>query len=478
MGSESIRSEASFKRLETQLSEKQWVVHIKTCLGDARAKGIIRPPSIFMASSPLRSLKHEDFVPQVVAIGPYHSDLGPHHSSFPENQETERYKAIAAKEMEKHKVMASKYVEKTLRSNNFCSVASEFLEYIDLIREEYDTELVSCQVDEKLAYILALDSAFVVEVLRSNAGYKCGFHEYYCSRFPRPLRKSVLQDFVLLENQIPLFLLLKVMALDEGCGSIASAEDGLGLLIQKVAHEVLPFTRLSDDSVHSVIGSLSERKHLLDCLYRIVTHGGAPAFFSPDSPTATDRLVEKPTHFPRAVELYNSGITFKDIEPANMIGVKYDVKKAILYVPKIRVGDDTERLLRNLTAYESHLIDEVHVLSYLRFMNSLVDGPDDVALLVEKGILAQDIGSNEEVASMWNRLCINTMRVCSVEYEQVAQQLFRHCQYRPNALKAEFKRTYLSRPWLVISVLSAASLLVMTLIIAIYTVELYNKDGG
>ncbi|KAI5080136.1 hypothetical protein GOP47_0005615 [Adiantum capillus-veneris] len=478
MGSDSIRSEASYKRLETQFSEKQWVVHIKTCLEDARARGIVRPPSIFMASSPLRSLKHEDFVPQVVAIGPYHSDLGPHHSSFPENQETERYKAIAAKEMEKHKVMASKFLERTLKKNDFCSLANEFLEYINQIREEYDTELVSCQVDEKLAYMLALDSTFVVEVLRSNAGLKCGFHDYYCSRFPRPLRKSILQDFVLLENQIPLFLLLKVMALDKGCGSIASAEESLAPLIQKVAHEVLPFSLLSNESVHSVIGRLSERKHLLDCLYRIATHGGASASSSPNSRSSAEQLVEKPTHFPRAVELFNSGITFKGIEPANIIGVKYDAKKAILYVPKIRVGDDTERLFRNLTAYESHLIDEVHVLSYLRFMNSLVDGPDDVALLLEKGVLAQDIGSNEEVASMWNRLCINTMRVCSVEYEHVAQQLLRHCQYRPNALKAEFKRTYLSRPWLVVSVLSAASLLVMTLLITIYTVELYNKDEG
>eukprot|EP00250_Pteridium_aquilinum_P020983 c25000_g1_i1 orf=476-1924(-) len=482
MGSQSHflkRSEASYKKMESLKSEeRQWVVHIKSCLGDVKFRESLHPPSIFMASSPLRGLKHEAFVPQVVAIGPYHSDLGPHHSSFPDNQETDRYKAIAAKEMEKHKIMACRSVEKNLNGRSFCSLADEFLKMIQQIRDEYDTELESCQVDEKLAYMLALDAAFVVEFLRFNAGMKCGFNDYINRRFPTPLRKSILQDFVLLENQLPLFLLLKVMSLDEDCATAAGAAEVLGVLIKKVACEVLPFSALSEDSVRSIADRVSERKHLLDCLYGVVTYGGGCMSSSSDSTVQKDTLVEKPTHFPRAVELFNSGITFKGIELCNMISVKFDPKKAILYVPKIRVGDDTEKFFRNLIAYESHLIDEVHVLSYLRFMNSLIDGPDDVALLVEKGVLAQDIGSNEEVADMWNRLCINTMRVCSAEHEKVAQQLLRHCQYRLNALKAEFKRKYLSRPWLVLSVLSGASLLIMTLLITLYTIELYNKPGG
>ncbi|KAH7300953.1 hypothetical protein KP509_23G005500 [Ceratopteris richardii] len=465
----------AYTRLQSKISEEQWVVYIKDCLENANWRAVARSPSIFMASSPLRSLKHEDFVPQVVAIGPYHNELGPHHSSFPKNQETERYKIISAQEMENHKIMAFKYLESTVRGINFVSIVQEFTRHIDKVRQEYDTTLFSCESDEKLAYILALDAAFVVEVLRCNAGVKRAFHGYYCSRFARPLRKSLVQDFILLENQIPLFLLLKMIALDDGCASEKDAEQALGFLVEKLAQEVLPFSSLSKGSVQSVIWNVSERKHLLDCLYRIVTHGEGTSFSPSDAAAA---IIDKPTHFPRAVELYASGITFEGIKSNKMISVEFDEKKAILYMPRIRVGDETERLFRNLIAYESHVIDEVHVLSYLRFMNSLVDGPDDVALLIDKGVLAQDIGSNEEVASMWNRLSINTMRVCSATYEQVAQQLFEHCGYRRNALKAEFKRRYLSRPWLVISIFSAASLLLMTFIITVYTIELYNKPGA
>ncbi|KAH7300970.1 hypothetical protein KP509_23G006100 [Ceratopteris richardii] len=449
-------------------------MQIRDCAGDS--PGLPRPPSIFMTISPLRRLKHEDFVPQVVTIGPYHYGVGPHYSSLPENQETERYKAVESNEMNRHKKVAFAYVEKDIRryySDN--RLLQSVRSIISDIRQEYATDLDFFDTEDELVKVFAEDAAFVVEILRCNGGLQRSFNRYYCSRFPRPLRKSVLQDFFLLENQIPLFLLLKVIALDSACASDKDAEKELGFLIHKVACELLPFCSLSRESVRDVIGNLSKRRHLLDCLYRLVTHGGAPPLSSSNEAVT---LVEKPTHFPRAVELYSSGITFRGVDPGNMVSVKYDPQKAILYVPKIRVGDDTERLFRNLLAYESHLIDEVHVLSYFRFMNSLVDGPDDVALLVEKGVLAQDIGSNEEVAAMWNMLCINTMRVCSEEYEEIAQMLMRHCGYRFNALKAEFKRTYLSRPWLLISVMSAASLLIMTLIITIYTVFIYEKPGA
>lgn len=367
--------------------------------------------------------------------------------------------------------MASREVAKGFRSGDISSLAKEIEQEADSIRNEYDTEL-ACKLDEKLAYMLALDASFIVEILLSTADpeYQSGFNVYYCGRVPRPLRKSILQDFVLLENQIPLSLLLKVIRMDKDCESDAKAEQTLGSLVTKIARELLPFYMLPEDSYASLMRNIATQKHLLDCLYGIVTHGGARS--------TKFNLKEKPTHFPCAVDLHQCGVAFKAISPGNMSSVKFDYRKAILYVPKVRVGDDTERLFRNLIAYESHLVDEVGVLSYLRFMNSLVDSEADVALLVQKGIIAQDIGSNQEVADMWNNLCANTMRVCSEEYEQVAQDLVKHCQVKMNALKAEFKRIYLSKPWLVVSVLSAGALLLMTVMIMYYTIKLFYKPGG
>ncbi|MCO5601107.1 hypothetical protein L7F22_055226 [Adiantum nelumboides] len=454
-------------------SEREWVIFIKGELRDAEKREETPSPCIFMASSPLRGLKLEAFIPQVVAIGPLHSDVGPHHSSFPENRETERYKMIAAAEMETHKVMAAHHLAQSLPNRDFGILADAVFRDISLARAQYDA-VIGCKSDEKLAYLLALDAAFIVEVLRCSAyDLTSGFSSYYCRRFPRPLRKSILQDFVLLENQVPLFLLLKALQMDQKCTSDEDALRTLGHMVSEFASEILPFTVISEESFSSVVHNMGEKKHLLDCLYGIVTHDTGSRGSSPRKL----QLEEKPTHVPPATDLWNCGVQIKPVEPGNMSSVRFDARRAILYVPKIRVGDDTERLLRNLIAYESHLIDKVQVLSYLRFMNGLVDTAEDVALLVEKCIIAQDIGSNDMVAKMWNNLCVNTMRVCTQEYEEVAVQLVRHRNFKLNALKAEFKRTYLARPWLVISVLSAAALLIMTFLITFYTVKLYLAEG-
>lgn len=450
-------------------NDEEWVVLIQNELTDSNyALDVIPCPSIFMASSPLRGLRLEAFVPQVVSIGPLHSDLGPHHSAFPDNQETERYKAIAAKEMEKHKIVAARHLSKSFVKGDVNALAQDIRKVVDKVRDQYDTDL-TCKVDVKLAYMLALDAAFVVEVLRSSAdpSRDSGFNVYFCKRFPRPLRKSVLQDFVLLENQLPLFLLVMVLAMDKDRENEAGEE--LSFLVTKVAREVLPFS-LSDDSILSVKKDIRARAHLLDCLYQVVTYGG--------SAEEGRNVVENPTHFAPAMYLYSCGVDFKAVVPGNMASTRYDANTATLYVPKITVGDDTERLFRNLIAYESHLVSDITVLSYLRFMNSLVDTAEDVALLVEKDIIVQDIGSNQEVADLFNNLCVNTMRACTQHYEDIAQGLSKHCQSKFNAMKAEFKRIYLSRPWLVVSVVSAVALLLMTVVITYYTVLIFYKPEG
>ncbi|KAI5079412.1 hypothetical protein GOP47_0004891 [Adiantum capillus-veneris] len=490
--------------------ETQWVEKIndELCIDDTEI--IVKwlensmssmTPSIFMAPAPLRGLKHQAFIPQVVPIGPYHCDVGPHHSSFPENHESQRYIDIAAQEMERHKIMASKYVAKNFKEgHSICSLASKFESKVGEIKQEYGSQLACNQSDKRLALILALDASFVVEVLKCNAveadlnvkrqnsyaaqsfststrhkqywqaswtrstsrlqngviqqgeyeairqvkmmqstlsANDIHFNSYYCNRFPLPLRKSILQDFVLLENQIPLSCLLEVVQTEGSCksGTVAEAGTILGPLVVEIASEVLPFCVNKKVLVTWMNEHMGRRKHLLDCLYTILTYA-CPA-------TTKEDLVLNPTHFPRAVELYNSGISFEpQPESENLMHVHFDPKRAKLCLPKVRVGDDTEKLFRNLIAYESHMIDNVAVLSYLRFMNNLVDDQDDVALLIHKGIITEDIGNDVEVAHMWNNLCVNTMRVCSKSYEETSQQMLMHCNRK---VEVPWKRSYLEQ---------------------------------
>ncbi|MCO5601276.1 hypothetical protein L7F22_055395 [Adiantum nelumboides] len=524
--------------------EMEWVERIKGDLSRDTTAIIIKPlesgsmsmsPSIFMAPAPLRGLHHQAFIPQVVPIGPYHCDVGPHHSYFPANRESQRYIEIAAQEMERHKIMASKYVAKSFKEGySICSLARKFESMVGCIRQEYDSHLACNQRDERLALMLALDASFVVEVLKCNAeetdlnvkrqsGYSklyfsastrhrqwqggwtrstsrrpqngimqhdeygarqqeedmestlsltsvnTGFSIYYCKRFPLPLRKSILQDFLLLENQIPLFCLLELLQMVRACKShtMAEAEKMLGPLVVQISLEVLPVYVNKELLVTWMNEHIGTRKHLLDCLYASLTYASPP--------TTKADLVLDPTHFPRAVELHNSGISFEPLESENLMHVHFDPKTAKLCLPKVRVGDDTERLFRNLIAYESHMIDNVFVLSYLRFMNNLVNDQDDVALLIHKGIITEDIGSDVDVARMWNNLCVNTMRICSSSYEETSQQMLLHCNQKFNRWQAELKRTYFSKPWLVISLLSGFSLLLMTLLILVYTILIYLK---
>lgn len=51
-----------------------------------------------------------------------------------------------------------------------------------------------------------------------------------------------------------------------------------------------------------------------------------------------------------------------------------------------------------------HYPHDTQVCSFIDFMDYLIDTDRDVDLLVEKGILWNNIGDNAEIATMFNRL--------------------------------------------------------------------------
>jgi hypothetical protein len=152
-------------------------------------------------------------------------------------------------------------------------------------------------------------------------------------------------------------------------------------------------------------------------------------------------------------------------------------QNGLLSLPRIHVSDDTEMLFRNLIAFESSFTpDRLDVISYLHFMDFLIDTPADVGLLIDNQIITETVGSDERVTDIWNRLCRNTVCVFSPTYRSVADDLKAHCRSPWRLLWAEFYRSNLSRPWLVVSILSGSALLVMTFLILWYTILLYRHD--
>ncbi|KAH7434469.1 hypothetical protein KP509_06G018800 [Ceratopteris richardii] len=296
----------------------------------------------------------------------------------------------------------------------------------------------------------------------------------YSRNLPRPLQKAMLEDILLLENQVPLIAVKQAIKIESKCRSDEEAEKILELFVAALAHRVLPFSRSRRNVLYSVKRLSVGAYHLMDMMYSIVCMQVDP------HPTSEILHINsapfEPTvrGMPSSNRIYMSGIKLRG-HWGSLNEISFDNGK--LFLPKIHVGDDTERYFRNLIAYESCFkTDRLDVVSYLHLMDFLIDTPEDVSLLVESKVITEAIGSNEKVAEMWNSLCRNTMCLFSPKYKDVSERVQHYCKSPWRMMWAEFYRSNLSKPWLVASLLSAAALLILTLLILWYTVLIYNND--
>lgn len=65
--------------------------------------------------------------------------------------------------------------------------------------------------------------------------------------------------------------------------------------------------------------------------------------------------------------------------------VSFDKKGGILKLPQLIVNDKTETFFRNLIAYEQNGHNEKYI-SYVIFMDSLINTVEDVELLMKRNI--------------------------------------------------------------------------------------------
>lgn len=178
---------------------------------------------------------------------------------------------------------------------------------------------------------------------------------------------------------------------------------------------------------------------------------------------------------PSAVELSEAGIHFKKSNSESVCDIHFE--NGVLRMPLVRVDDETEKTYLNLMAFERLYMHACNdVTDYLIFMDNIINSDKDVALLRSKGLIKSGLGSDKEVAQLFNSLSKGAVMSPFCKLLDVQQKMNDHCRKPYNKWRASFEHTYLSNPWVFISLVAAVVLLVATLMQTIYAVvQFYAK---
>lgn len=239
--------------VELKIDENGWVIQIKESLDLQQEEEELNElcMSVFNVPKELLAVKPEAYTPQCISIGPYH------------HWRSELY------DMERYKLAAARRFQKRITAGKFESVVvEEFKKHEQQIRSTYHKFLD--YKEETLAWIMALDAAFLLECLQFYVGQTDQNSDVDVKQLGRILdpsgnsaaHNSIVRDLMMLENQLPLFLLQKILELQ--LGSEAKAEESLCTLLSLVCKEFSPFSfKLPEDSkIHTI-----ERGHILEVLY-------------------------------------------------------------------------------------------------------------------------------------------------------------------------------------------------------------------
>ncbi|XP_057486582.1 UPF0481 protein At3g47200-like [Actinidia eriantha] len=419
-----------------------------------------KEPCIFKVHQGLRHINPDAYTPMLVSIGPYHHGKCKY---LPMEQHKNRYLESLLKRTDKkgmHKYLVA------------------MMELEDRARDCYADPFALAGGADNFVQMMLLDACFVIEFLR-----KCYQPELRDKDDPiftaSWITIQICWDLMLLENQLPFFVLLQLFNMSE-----TSSNPGpqFAELAETPLRQVLP----KDDYFTSPSSNYDSSKHFLDLVLNIFSRDQAcPNQFSipingdlvENALCENGDLISSPNlhtncgtrvKMPCVMELEEAGVKFQAVKKGEEISVfKVNFEDGVLKIPKFEVSDSTEMFLRNIIAYEQH-IGHDHKTKYFTdftsFVDALINTKEDVTKLCGHQIITNLLGDDEEVACMFNKLGQGVIiEPSSFYYSQVCKKLNDHCQKRWNKARAKLMRDYFNTPWAAVSTSAAIFLLLLTL---------------
>ncbi|KAM7508289.1 hypothetical protein LguiA_018742 [Lonicera macranthoides] len=490
-------------------SEQRWVDQISKNFNKEYAIDISDVPvSIFNVPKAISDFKPEAYVPQVIALGPY-------HHFRPELYQMERYKVAA--------------VQSFLNSHQNPDVQPLLIDKL----KQLDPTIRACYHkyldldDNTLVWIIAIDGLFLLDLLRA---YSDGFSGN------KMTQNSVLcRDIVIQENQYPAILLKEIRKILQ---FVDVDENNYDYELYKmlrdfcIAHSPFPLRvklepppnsfplHLLDLMYHLILSAMPARirskksasksarvapvdsfsnkakeaveiemmkedlilnvKDIMNIKSSLVIGGGGEAWrpvqpvqsvpweriynllglkSTPSKVDETNTPIVEEISIPSVTNLSKAaGIMF---QPAGGIrDVEFNEKECTLYLPVITLNNNTEVLLRNLMVYEAAISNSaLELTQYVDLMCGIIDTAEDAKMLIESGIIKGELTS-EKTADLFNGMNKSGGNVRNRTKEKINA----YFNKKPRVKVYRFWKKKVYDAWKALTVLSTILLLLMLIL--------------
>jgi len=260
------------------------------------------------------------------------------------------------------------------------------------------------------------------------------------------LRSAVQRDLILLENQLPFWILDDLYGIVSkyiitGCSCLPKTD----CCCPCITFPELTCTFFKKYNKNKT--SPKKPLHFTDMVR---------SFFLPKDLDTKDPNPKDPRSPPikklyRATRLHQAGMKFKPKPDEHTIkSWKEDdsIKKGELHFPTLVIDDQTDCIFRNLMALEQcHYPYEAFICDYVKFLDFLVDTEEDADLLIKSKVIVNRLGESDDVAKLINKLCQGIAEVSSC-YNRLAEALNEYYDSCYNKSKAFLRRQYFKNVWI------------------------------
>jgi len=444
---------------------------------------------IYRVPKLLRKVNEEVYTPKLISIGPFH------------------YNREELKDMEMHKLRYFKnFLDRTRKSQEHLrNIIKDDEKKIRLCYSE------DCGLDSRdFVKMILLDAIFIIELFlkvrekgedekkSQRKDKKAEEEEDYILR-KMWLANGIYYDLLLLENQLPFFVLEKLYMFafnDSSCRNHRKEGKQVEEHKKDLMKQDAPFVKLSlnyfkshDQKKQSVVGE--ELKHFTDLLRYLFCprdmernwtrkmeqwrrEGGCMGS------SKNKKRRESSTQF-CATKLDDARLEFKVKDDRRLLDITlpgcsgcfpccalsclvpclpcltclicfpsltcllafFGYPMHIFKFPQLVIDCNTETIFRNLMALEQcHYPSKTYICSYVLLLNRLIDAEEDVDLLVDKKVIVHHLGCNAEVAILINKLGDQIVATTPSYFDDIAQKLNDHCEFPSNKILATLKREY------------------------------------